>query len=73
MAKLILRRCYQVGMEQWDNEFKTVEIKPDSIDGLIRAGWCVIGAEPAPEELEEAQKQQPTAQGVPAKEQASSR
>ena len=48
MARLILRCCHQVGMEQWDNDYKTIDIHGDFIDSEIKAGWCVIGAELAP-------------------------
>ena len=48
--KILLRRCEQVGMYDWDNHYRSVEIESVEIDALVKDGWVIYGAEETPQE-----------------------
>lgn len=47
MVRFILRTCGQVGFEQSEYEYKTVDVSLPSIEALMERpgpGFCIIGA-----------------------------
>jgi hypothetical protein len=58
--KILLRRCEQVGMYDWDNHYRSVEIESVEIDALVKDGWVIYGAEDAPLKTVEAKTEQHT-------------
>ena len=47
--KILLRKCEQVGMYDWDNHYRSVELENSELDNLVKTGWCIFGAEDAPQ------------------------